>query len=217
MLPPSNHEPNWSVSPDGKFVGYRDSHNNLWIAQLDRGSPPRNLSMNQTQRVYFDGLGDIFYRVQESGESYLYSMKLDGSDQRKALAQPSRGHYSISPDGKSVGTSSVESISRIHPLAGGDPVPVCVGCALVSWAADGKSMLFYFRAEMGQKTVTVNIPLKGGALPSLPPQGVRGSEDAAKLPGAVAFSSETPGAAAGSAYAYVRINAQGNLFRIALP
>ncbi len=217
MLPPSNHEPNWSVSPDGKFVGYRDSHNNLWIAQLDRGSPPRNLSMNQTGHVYLDGLGDIFYRVRESGESYLYSMKLDGSDQRKALAEASRGNYSISPDGKSVGTLSVELVSRIHPLAGGASVPVCVGCALVSWAADGKSMLFYFRAEMGQKTVTVNIPLKGGALPSLPPQGVRGSEDAAKLPGAVAFSSQALAAAAGSAYAYVRINAQGNLFRIALP
>jgi hypothetical protein len=51
----------------------------------------------------------------------------------------------------------------------------------------------------------------------MPPGGLRGAEDAAKLLAAVVFPSLTRGDAAGSIYAYIRANSQGTLFPITLP
>jgi Tol biopolymer transport system component len=207
----------WSVTPDGKSVGYRDRDNNLWIAQLDRRSSPRNLGMNQTRGVQFDSLGNIYYTLNEGGENYLYRMKLDASDQRKAMARPLSGlGHAVSPDGKWVAAPSGNLVTGAYPLAGGDPLPVCIRCS-VSWGADGGSIELNFRALMGEKNVTVSLPVKGGRLPAFPREGVNGADEAAKLPGAVTFSSDFTSAVAGSSYAYVRMNSQANLFRITLP
>jgi len=70
---------------------------------------------------------------------------------------------------------------------------------------------------MGEGDASVAVPCKSGSLPVLPRGGVSSAEEAAKLPGARVIPSYSAAAAAGSAYAYVKVNAPANLFRITLP
>jgi len=140
----------WSVSPDGKTVGYRDDKLNLWVAPLDRSSSPRNLSINQTTGVSLDNSGHIFYAVPEGAEHYLYRMNLDGSDRQKAFSQLLLGAWSVSPDGKWLATTPGGRIVKIYS-SDGDPVAVCTHCA-AGWAADGASLLINFPVLAGRWT-----------------------------------------------------------------
>jgi hypothetical protein len=101
-------------------------------------------------------------------------------------------------------------------MGGGAPVPLCRDC-LVTWGADGRSILFHYRALMGEKNVSVQVPCEPDALPAPPASGVGGLEEAAALPRARVISSDWPAAATGSVYAYVETNRHSNIFRITLP
>jgi hypothetical protein len=66
---------------------------------------------------------------------------------------------------------------------------------------------------------TYMVPLRSGQiLPALPPTGVRSPEDVAALPGARPF--KTPGAFPSpnpSVYAFSKISAQRNIYRVPVP
>ncbi len=206
----------WSLSPDGKSVAYRDSAFDLWIAPLDRRSPPRKLSARQSRGVQLVASGDVFYYAQEGNGSPLYRLQPDGTE-RKALDLPGdlfRG-FSVSPDGRWVACTPEDLAAQAYPLAGGKPVVVCPYC-FVTWGPDGRSMLLHFAPFTNEGDVSVVLPYKDGALPALPSGGVSGFEDAARLPGAQVIPS-FDAAVAGSSYAYVKDTPQANLFRITLP
>jgi len=215
-LPGTKFSRVWSLSPDGKSVVYRDSASDLWIAPLDRRSPPRKLPARPSIGISVSAAGDIFYVAQEGKSSQIYRLQPDGAEQ-KVVSLPAerlRG-FSVSPDGRWIAFTAEDLPTRVEPLGGGNPMVVCANCR-VAWGADGRSMLLHFAALMGDRDICVAIPYKGGALPALPRGGVSRVEEAAKLPGAQVIPSAIA-AVAGSAYAYVKITPLANLFRITLP
>jgi hypothetical protein len=109
-------------------------------------------------------------------------------------------------------------LTQAMPLDGGKPVLICGRC-FPAWTTDGTAVYISMQPEMGGEGFTAVIPLKPEAmLPPLPPAGIRDRADLEKIPGAriVPFDSATfaPGLAS---YAYTKINAQRNLYRIPLP
>jgi hypothetical protein len=72
---------------------------------------------------------------------------------------------------------------------------------------------------VGTEGATIVVPLRGGAmLPPLPPAGIQSRADLMAIPGArlIPYQTAVPGPTS-SAYAFSRINAQRNLYRIPLP
>jgi hypothetical protein len=209
------------VSKDGKLVVYSTFDDAIWLAALDRGFPPRRLASSD-QPFSLGPSGDLFFVDKDGGSGYLYRMKQDGGERRKVLSDPLVRLVAISPDEQwaIVQQQIPGNVSlRAYPLRGGPPVPVCNRC-IVKWAPDGKSIWFAVRgALMGTEGATIVVPLRGGAmLPPLPPAGIQSRADLMALPGAQLISRPTavPGPIS-PAYAFSRIDAQRNLYRIPLP
>jgi hypothetical protein len=81
----------------------------------------------------------------------------------------------------------------------------------LSWSADGAFVYFTIWAQ-----AMFAVPLRRGEiLPRLPPDGIQTAKDAADLPGARKFP--VPEAFVGldpSVYAYAKLTAQRNIFRV---
>ena len=80
----------YSISRDGKMVVFASAGNEagdgIWIADLDRRSPPRQLTHGGEFRAFFGAPGEIIY-MSQGDVRHLYRMKEDGS-----------GNEMISPD-----------------------------------------------------------------------------------------------------------------------
>jgi serine/threonine protein kinase/sugar lactone lactonase YvrE len=203
----------FSVSPSGKNVAYLDTDGGLWLAALDRGTPPRKLAARRSLGVQLMDSGDVYYLVQESDGVWLYRTRPDGSE-TKLLSTPVGRRAKISPDEQWVVTNERRAVAV--PIGGGNPIPLCSQC-LVNWGADGRSMIFHYAALMGQSDVSVQIPVKPGELPPLPPTGGWEPEEASKLPGARVIRSALPAAATRDRYAYLEQRSQTNIFHLTLP
>jgi eukaryotic-like serine/threonine-protein kinase len=209
----------FTLSPDGKSVLYVTSDHHAWTVPLDSPSPPRAIPLEDAtispgdlgdhQAVHWAASGRLYFPAQEGGKPYYFSMKLDGSDRRKALSEPADWRWAqVSPDERWVTHKGVAS-----PLAGGSLQHVC-DCQEVRWSVDGKLALFWFRG--GQRTVAV--PLKAGEMfPPLPPGGFETAAELAKLPGAIVIPADFADVGPGmSSWAYHRANNQQNIFQIPL-
>jgi Tol biopolymer transport system component len=203
----------YSIDPEGKRIAYLDAARDMWIAPLDRSASPRKLPATNVLNVQVMSSGNLYYSVQEGDGVSLNRMEPNGSRTR-VLAGRTRSN-AVSPDEKWVASGSERTIQAV-PLGGGDSTTLCVGCQ-VTWGADGRSMLFHFRALMGTKNVTVQVACKPGTLPALPTSGLSSPEEAARLPGARTFPSDLAVVATGSIYAYADTNRHANIFRITLP
>jgi Tol biopolymer transport system component len=212
----------YAVSRDDKLVVYWAAETGIRLAALDRGFPPRQLAPGGGRYLRFATSGDVFFGENDGQSSYLYRMKQDGSERRRVLADPIVELFATSPDDQWVLVTQrvTGSVSlRAYPVRGGPPVTVCGRCR-ASWAPDGKSIWFVMAgALMGTEGATIVVPLRGGAmLPALPPGGVQSRGDLMALPGArlIADRIAVPGPDP-TTYAFSRISAQRNLYRIPLP
>jgi Tol biopolymer transport system component len=93
---------NYSISADGKKVVFTAADgppsDGIWIADLDRRSPPRHLTHGGEFRAFFGSPGEIIYMSQ--GETrHLFRMKEDGSGNE--MISPDAVNYlvGVSPDG----------------------------------------------------------------------------------------------------------------------
>ncbi len=104
-----------------------------------------------------------------------------------------------------------------YPVRGGAPVRICEGCRHPKWSSDGRYFYVSF-VGMGHssfgKTYAFPIPA-GRSLPILPASGVKSGEEAAALPGVTVIEHGhiSPGRDP-SVYAYMKVTAQRNLYRI---
>ena len=166
---------------------------------------------------------------QEKDGTFVYHVKEDGSDLRRVIPQAVFFLYGVSPDGKHLvawmtGTDEESANAvKVYPVEGGSPTMVCGSCAYrtdgapqpLSWSPDGK--LLYLGLMGGNNVYTVALR-PGRILPPLPPAGIRSFEDVAALPGAKPFP--VPGAVPSpdpSVYAYPKVSAQRNIYRITVP
>jgi eukaryotic-like serine/threonine-protein kinase len=230
-LLPGFHMEHYDVSADGKTIVFvtsdSEGHSPIWIAALDGATAPRRLTSLDAVRTLFGPGGDVFFVGGERGNPFLYRIKQDGEGLQKVIPIPVTYLYSISPDGNWLAIWLKSSV-LLQPVNGGTPTVVCESCGtageenrgatppLVSWSPDQKYVYLHYPSPSRQ---TVAIALQSGkALPNLPISGVKSVEKATALPGARlipqarAFGGANPGV-----YAFPRITAQRNIYRVRIP
>jgi serine/threonine protein kinase/Tol biopolymer transport system component len=222
----------YTVSNDGQRVVFVSANDKgrlgVWLATLDGRSAPRRLAASDGLQAFFGASGDVFFAAQEREGTFIYRVKEDGSDSTKVIPTAVYFLYGVSPDGKHVAawvtgpTDETANAVMVYPVEGGSPTMICGTCGgrdselpqFVSWSPDGKLL---YLSIWGQATYAV--PLRPGQiLPALPAGGIQSVEDVAALPAARPFP--VPGAFASpdpSVYAYSKVSAQRNIYRVPVP
>lgn len=215
----------FDVSPDDKKVVFatpgKDGVTGLWLASLNLEFSPRQFASQASEdQPFFDSVGNVYFRASEGNQNFIYRMKVDGTDRRKAYPNPILELQGVAPDGKSASvwapTFGTESQNQVVPLTGqGNPVTICAGFCGGQWSADGKIFSIRVLGMDGGYTLIASVPL--GGLPLLPPDGVRTGGDMERVKGAkVIEGGLIPGPLPGL-FAEQREEVHRNLFRIPLP
>jgi Tol biopolymer transport system component len=219
----------YAISQDGRVVAsVRDKEGNLglWLAPLDRRSPPRAIPFAFGDWPLFGPNREIFYVAEENNVSFIFRVHEDGSGRARVSAEPVSELHSVSPDGKWVaayGQSSSEggSFEFAYPTAGGQRVPLCNPPCRVSWAPDGRFMYFSVASgymSLGATGRTYVLPTRPGSMfPEIPAGGFRSPDQLAAAPGVriIDAADLSPGPSP-DVYAFSREVVQRNLYRIPL-
>jgi hypothetical protein len=213
----------YDISRDGKHVAMEipdaDGKPRLWLAPVDRSSPPRQIPKVEGQKPIFGLAGDIFFRRQDGPSAFVYSIHPDGTGLRKALDQPAFYADDISPDERWVHLwtqlpGHQSAVTALFPLVGGQPVVVGSNTTL-HWSSRGDSCWIWAGAVPDGRTYIVL--LRNMMLPRIPEGGFHSEEEVAALPGARRLDAEgAPGPSLGI-YAFERHTIQRNLYRIPIP
>jgi eukaryotic-like serine/threonine-protein kinase len=228
---------NYSISHDGRRVVFTSaeslSGDGVWIADLDRRTPPRQLTHNGEFRAFFGAPGEIVYMNQGSVR-HLYRMKEDGSGAEMISPEPVANLIAVSPDGRWAAAlvpateSGGGTRTKFISLRGERSMLVCcstgfgpnrVQAPLYNWSPDGRSM-FVALQYFGQNTAkTVVLPYRSGTpLEVLWPAGLQSESDVAANPGAKTINEANVfPASTASAYLSWRRVTQSNLYQIPLP
>jgi hypothetical protein len=226
----------YSLSRDAAKVVFttlgHEKGDGIWIADLERRSPPRQLTRGGEPRAFFGAPGEIVYM----GEgNRLYRMKEDGSQVELISQNPivylltvspeARWAMAIMPQSSPGAGTSVEFVS----LRGEKSVPACDSCGLgprsvlevlpFNWSADGKS-LFVNLVLFGKRTRrTIVLPYRSDVpLETLWPARLETEEGIAANPGARMINAAYtfPGSEP-SMYLSFRTSFHSNLYRLRLP
>jgi hypothetical protein len=202
----------FSTQPSGK-------ESQLWLATLDRSSPPKLISSSGETSPHFGPDGHILYRLSDGRTHYLARMNRDGSERSHVAAYPIGNIQTISADRRWVVAitpklDAIGGVSMAVPIDGSPPRRICAGVCRVAWAPDGKFL--YIALSNADKTVAIPIP-PGETFPNLPASGIRGFDDAAAFPNSRVIDGYdiAPGPDP-SVVAYVKTTVHRNLFRIPL-
>ena len=229
----------YAISTDGKKVVFTisegDSRSGVWIAELDRTQPPRQLTSGGEFRAFFGKPGEIIYQSADIPYQ-LMRMKEDGGSRQPVGADPILHLVSVSPDGRWAavvaapvgGHGDRNTMVVACPLDGGEKVPLCDNCVIgfgpartqappVSWSLDGKWMYMALRYFEFGSSKTVSVPYRTGAPPISAMAGFTSEAEFAKIPGARLINEEYvfPGRSPDE-YAISRRTVKTNLFRIYL-
>jgi Tol biopolymer transport system component len=222
----------YDLSRDGRRVVVaspdRSGKPRLWLAPLDRRSPPRQIPNVEGDQPLFGPEGEVFFRAPEGSSSFAYRVREDGTGLRKAADYPVYLMQGVSPDGRwliarfEVPGEHVAVTTMAVPLAGGPPVRIAAYAVgePVKWSADGRRIAIFGGGRMAGVTGQIFVlPVAaGGGLPVLPPGGFQTASDLANAPGVEVIPSVdgAPGPRPG-VYAYSRATVQRNLYRIPIP
>src|SRR5712691_11759356 len=92
----------YDISSDGKEVVFSTQpsgkSSQLWLASLDRSSPPRQIASSGENSPHFGADGEVLFRLSEGKINYLYRMNRDGSGRAKVVPYPISTVQNISPD-----------------------------------------------------------------------------------------------------------------------
>jgi Tol biopolymer transport system component len=232
---------NYSMSADGRRVVFTSagsaSDDGIWIADLDRRTPPRQLTRGVGEfRAFFGGPGEIVYIGPQAERRHLFRMREDGSGVEQIRPQPVNNLIAVSPDGQwavvvpemKAGDGLALQLMSLHGEA---PMTACENCVFlgfgpnrvqgspITWSMDGKSVfvsLQYFGLGTAK---TVVLPYRSGVpLAALWPKGLRREQDVAANPGATVINEANvfPAASASTRLSWRRTT-QSNLYRVRLP
>jgi hypothetical protein len=212
------------------------SDDGIWVADLDRRTPPRQLTRGGDLRAFFGGPDEIVYISPQAERRYLYRMRDDGAGVERIRPEPVSNLLTVSPDGRWAvvvpeTTAGGGLALQLMSLHGEAPMRACENCvnlgfgplrvqgSPINWSTDGKS-IFVSLQYFGRGTAkTVVLPYRSGVpLASLWPRGLRSDQDVAANPGAIVINEANVFAAASaSAHLSWRRTTQSNLYRVRLP
>ena len=139
----------YAISRDEKEVAFTttnaDGQSQIWLAPLDRRTPPR-LIVDTGDQVSFGAPGELIFRSLAKGNA-LARIKTDGTGFERIPTASFLDKGEVSPDGEWViinapatsGNPVVETLAV--PIRGGVPRTVCRGDAdtcTAGWSPDGK-------------------------------------------------------------------------------
>ena len=213
----------YDISPDGGqvVVASPDSggKSRLWLAPLDRRSPPRQIPDIEGEQPVFGATGEVFFRRVEGTSAFLYRVKQDGGEQRKAIDLPLVALMGESPDRNWLALGSlVRGGLVIFPVDGGAPLLTQISpINLIGWSGDGK--LFVVRSATNNTGKAYVLPsVSGHLVPESLVHGLPSEQEILKLPGArVIPSSDVVLGPTADIYAFTRESVQSNLYRVPVP
>src|SRR5262249_12867272 len=138
----------------------------VWLAALDRATPPRELAKNGGF-VSFGAHGDVFFVTQSDATSFFTRIREDGRRRgRVSDISPIYDRGGTSPDGEwailfSPAASGVPGGTVAVPVHGGRPVRICSGLCWAWWSADGRFFYVFVYDETAPERTFV-IPLAPG-------------------------------------------------------
>jgi Tol biopolymer transport system component/predicted Ser/Thr protein kinase len=211
----------YDISPDGRQVVVASPDNGgkfrLWLAPLDRRSPPRQIPNIEGGQPVFGATGEVFFHSVEGTSAFLYRVREDGGGLRKAIEPSIVGIMGESPDRNWLVLASRGGFV-IFRVDGGAPLQTRIeGRTLLRWSGDGKHLFLHRPLTSRDKTYV--FPLTPGRpLPESFINGLPSDQEIVKLPGVrvIASTDVVPGRTADT-YAFTRESVQRNLYRIPVP
>ncbi|HEY2012716.1 MAG TPA: protein kinase, partial [Bryobacteraceae bacterium] len=201
----------YDIAPDGRQLVFqspdRNGKNRLWLAPLDRRSPPRQIPAVEGEEPLFGPDGEIFFRKVEGTSAFLYSVRADGAGLRKATESTVVNLFGAYPNHKWLLIGMVPLAEVIFPATGGTPIVPHLGPPTVlRWTGDGKYLFVVGAAQRGANTYV--LPLSPG---EVLPTSISGAPkfpseaELAKLPGVqtIPVGNVVPGPTA-DIYAFIR-------------
>ena len=213
---------NYDVSADGLQVVMDatdpEGQRGLWLAPLDRQSPPRMIpNVQDGRQPVFAPDGDILFRRGEGTTNFAYRIRPDGSGMQMALEQSIALLSAVSRDGRWIVAWSFlpdnEGMAlQAFPLGGGSPVTIGAHAAF-NWSPGGNSVSVSGGPIPDNRSYIIPLP-PGEAFPRIPALGFHSEEEIAKLPGARRIDALTVPGPSPDVYAFYRGTTQRNLYRI---
>jgi WD40 repeat protein len=227
ILPGFSPAQSFDISPDGNqlvFDSYdADGTFHLWLAWLDRHSPPEVLRSKLAEgSPVFGPRGDIYYEGQMDGKVYLYRRSPSGSEIVRVTPRPVVRLESISPDGKwLVAEAAIEEETKrgvqAFNVEDGSIKRICNVLCLVRWATQGSFMFVAFPGNTmaASSYKTFIIPLHHGSVfPDLPPGGIKSEQDLMGLNGVKIVNDLLHPGSDNVGYAFDRVSDHRNIYRI---
>jgi len=200
------------------FSTRQNDTSQIWLASLDRRSPPRLLA-SAGDFPFFGANGEIIFRALDEKANFLSRIKKDGSGRERIATASINNLASVSPDGtwaiavmpvRGLESSNTTVLLSLHD---GRVKYICSGGCPATWSPDSE-FLYMLNVAAGKTVV-----LPAAAVTSLPDAPVPGRPVAAWLdqPGLRVIDAMfvAPGLDS-SSYAFAKAEVQRNLFRIPL-
>jgi len=218
----------YDISADGERMVFAavgaDGKSRMWLARVDRRSPPTVLPPAEALGPVFGRDGEVYFRGTEDRRWYIYALELDSGRIRKFTTDQAVNSPTISPDGRWI-LSTVPAagkdttmVLKAFPKEGGAPVTICTSCS-VKWTRDQRQLFLALTSNRVAEgtTFVVNLPA-GRALPDFPRDGIGSETELRKLPNIRVINriGLFPGPTS-SIYAFQRRSVQRNLYRMAVP
>ncbi len=223
----------YDVSPDEKEVAFTTGDgggaSEIWLASLDRRTPPRLIARAGDQ-VSFAADGHLVFRSLEENTNRLVRIKKDGTGPERITTAPVLDKNGVSPDGEWVlmsspgaGVDAVPAALAVPIRGGGPPRKICAPACQAGWSSNGK--FFYVSLdpsavatspETPGKVLAIPVPA-GKSLPELPVSGINPVAALPELPGARVIEHGSLWTAPDpSTFVFTKTDLQRNLFRIPL-
>jgi len=226
----------FDISSDEKLVAFSandgpERKSSIWLASLDRDSPPRQIARDGDQ-VSFGADGELIFRSLTENNA-LVRIRQDGTGRERIMSPPVLEKFGVSPDGQwalvfspgAGGIPGTPGATLAVPTRGGATREICPGgdCR-AAWSADGR--FFYVVNYIANsrsasvltrgKALAIPVP-PGKSLPDLPAGGIDLTAPQVAIPGVRIIDHDviSPGPDP-STYVFTKTDLQRNLFRIPL-
>lgn len=220
----------YAISRDEKEVAFTttnaDGQSQIWLAPLDRRTPPR-LIVESADQVSFAAPGELIFRSLAEGNA-LARIKTDGTGLERIPTGSFLDKGDVSSDGEwviihSPATSDHPVLETLAvPIRGGVPRTVCRGDADICTAGWSRDGTFFYVGRLNaspsfaRRTFAIPVPA-GQALPDFSAGGIADLKRAVALPGVRTIEEGliSPGSDP-STYVFTKADSQRNLFRVPL-